>query len=244
MLKTLLRVTIETLLPSQCLACAEPASGPGELCGACFAGLDFITAPFCSHCGLPLAEPAPLCTSCDWAPPAFRAARAAFRYGPVAKRIVLPFKYADRPEAAGGLARLLLRPGADLLASADLLVPVPLHRRRLASRGYNQAGELARALGRLAGKPVGIDALIRTRATRALAELDQHDRELALRGAIAIRPGRESVVAGKSILLIDDILTSCITASTCADILYRTGAAAVDVLALARVADAETKDAD
>jgi ComF family protein len=242
MLKALMRTVLETILPWQCLACTEPAGGPGLLCGGCFAGLDFITAPFCGHCGLPLAEPAPLCTSCDWTPPAFRAARAAFRYGPVAKRIVLPFKYADRPEAAGGLARLLLRPGVDLLATADLLVPVPLHRRRLAARGYNQAGELARALGHLAGKPVSVDALIRTRATRALAELDQHDREMMLRGAIAIRPGRESVISGKSILLIDDILTSCITASTCAEILYQTGAAAVDVLALARVADAEARE--
>ncbi|MDD2875697.1 MAG: ComF family protein [Acidiphilium sp.] len=237
MLRSLARATLNILLPAQCLSCTEPAAGAGQLCVTCFAGTEFITAPFCGHCGLPLAEPAPLCTACDWDPPSFRAARAAMRYGPAAKRLILPFKYADRPEAAAGLARLLLRPGAELIARADVLVPVPLHKRRLAARGYNQAGQLARALGKLAARPVLIDGLIRTRATRPLAELDQHDREVALRGAIAVRPGRAAAIIGRTILLIDDVLTSGATASSCAITLYEAGAAAVDVLALARVAD-------
>lgn len=237
MLKSLARATLDILLPAHCLACTEQVDNDGQLCAACFAETNFITAPFCGQCGLPLAEPAPLCTACDWAPPSFRAARAALRYGPAAKRLILPFKYSDRPEAASGLARLLLRPGADLLGPADWLVPVPLHRRRLAARGYNQAGQLARALGRLAGKPVLIDALARIRATRPLAELDQYDREMALKGAIAVRPRRAAAIAGRTILLIDDVLTSGATASSCATALYAAGAAAVDVLALARVAD-------
>ena len=237
MLTFIARATLDILLPAHCLACTEPVSGVGQLCGACFAAADFITAPVCGQCGLPLAEPAPLCTACDWDPPTFRAARAALRYGPAAKRLILPFKYADRPEAASGLARLLLRPGADLLAAADWLVPVPLHRRRLAARGYNQAGQLARALGRLAQKPVLIDALARIRATRPLAELDQHERDAALKGAIAVRPNRSPAIIGRTILLIDDVLTSGATASSCATALYEAGAAAVDVLALARVAD-------
>ncbi|MGC9271191.1 ComF family protein [Acidiphilium sp.] len=241
MLKTMVRAALDVVLPAHCLSCNEPVGGKGLLCGDCFAAAEFITAPFCGHCGLPLAEPAPLCTACDWDPPRYRAARAALRYGPAAKRLILPFKYADRPEAAAGLAALLLRPGAELLARAEVLVPVPLHRRRLAQRGYNQAGELARALGRRTGTPVLIDGLIRTRATRPLAELDQHEREMALRGAIAVRPSRQAGLAGRSVLLIDDILTSGATASACAEALYDAGAAAVDVLALARVADhAET----
>ncbi|SIR37399.1 MULTISPECIES: ComF family protein [Acidiphilium] len=237
MLKSLARATLDLILPAQCLACTEPAGGAGQLCAECFADAAFLTPPLCSHCGLKLTEPAPLCTACDWDPPVFRAARAALRYGPAAKRLILPFKYADRPEAARGLARLLLQPGAELLARADLLVPVPLHKRRLAARGYNQAGELARALARLTGKPLLIDALIRTRATRPLAELDQHDRAIALHGAIAIRPGRAAALHGRTILLIDDVLTSGATASSCAGVLYQAGAAAVDVLALARVSD-------
>lgn len=237
LLKTWVRAAIDVLLPPHCLACSEPARGDGELCSACFAETEFIAPPFCGHCGLPLAEPAPLCTGCDWDPPSFRTARAALCYGTAAKRLILPFKYADRPEAAAGLARLLLQPGAALLARADLLVPVPLHRRRLAARGYNQAGQLARSLGKLAGKPVLLDGLIRLRATRPLAELDQHDREAALKGAIAARPARAARIAGRTILLVDDVLTSGATASACAEALHAAGAAAVDVLALARVAD-------
>lgn len=238
MLKALARTAIDLVLPAQCLACSEPVPADGQLCAACFVMVDFITDPVCGQCGLPLAEPAPLCTACDWAPPTFRAARAAVRYNEAAKRLILPFKYADRPEAARGLARLLLRPGAALLTAADLLVPVPLHKTRLAARGYNQAGQLARALARLTGRPVAIDALIRLRATRALSELDQHERETAMNGAIAVRPGRQSLVAGRTVLLIDDVLTSGATASACAMALLEAGAAAVDVLAIARVADA------
>lgn len=240
MLKSLVRTALDTVLPPQCLACTERVETDGQLCAACFREADFITEPMCGQCGLPLAEPAPLCTACDWAPPSFRSARAALRYNPAAKRLILPFKYADRPEAAAGLARMLLRSGQTLLSSADLLVPVPLHRTRLARRGYNQAGQLAKSLGRLSGKPVSVDALVRLRATRPLAELDQIEREMALKGAIGIREGRKHLVVGLTILLIDDVLTTGSTASSCADALYAAGAAAVDVLAIARVADTET----
>ncbi len=239
MLKSLARAALDLLLPPQCLACSEEVPADGLLCVSCFVETSFITDPVCGQCGLPLAEPAPLCTSCDWAPPTFRSARAALQYNAAAKRLILPFKYADRPELAIGLARLLLRPGKELLARADLLVPVPLHRSRLAHRGYNQAGLLARALGRISGTKVMIDALVRLRATRPLSELDQTGRELALKGAIGIREGREAHIAGRTILLVDDVLTTGATASACADALYAAGAAAVDVLAIARVAEAE-----
>lgn len=239
MLKAAIRLACDLVLPPQCLACVETVEADGLLCDSCFRDMEFITDPVCSQCGLPLAEPAPLCTSCDWAPPSFRAARAAVQYNEAAKRIILPFKYADRPEVATGLARLMMRPAQYLLPAADLLVPVPLHRARLARRGYNQAGQLARALARLAGKPVCVDALIRTRATRPLYELDQVEREMALKGAIAVRPGRAGIVGGRTILLVDDVLTTGSTASACADSLYAAGAAAVDVVAFARVGDAE-----
>jgi ComF family protein len=239
MLKLLARTALDLMLPPQCLACSEEVPADGLLCVSCFVETSFITDPVCGQCGLPLAEPAPRCTSCDWAPPSFRAARAALQYNTAAKRLILPFKYADRPELAIGLARLLLRPGRELLARADLLVPVPLHRSRLAQRGYNQAGLLARALGRITNKNVMIDALVRLRATRPLSELDQTGRELALKGAIGTRRSREPQITGRSVLLIDDVLTTGSTASACADALYAAGATAVDVLAIARVAEDE-----
>lgn len=231
----------DALLPPHCLACGtaltREAAIAGLLCAPCLDQAGLIRPPVCERCGLPLAEPAPLCTGCDWDPPAFRAARAALRYGGVAKQLILPFKYADRPEAAAGLASLMLKPGAALLGRADLLVPVPLHRRRLAKRGYNQAALLARALGRESGVPILADALARTRATPPLEGLDQEARGEALAGAIAIRQPRCAAIAGRGVLLIDDVLTTCATASACAQALLGAGAASVDVLTLARVAD-------
>ncbi|HQT60838.1 MULTISPECIES: ComF family protein [unclassified Acidiphilium] len=236
MLRQFARATLDLLLPPHCLACDEEVSAEGVFCTSCFGAARFITGPVCGKCGLPLEDPAPLCTGCDWAPPAFRAARAALVYNDAARRLILPFKYADRPERAAGLARLLLRPGAPLLARADLLVPVPLHRTRLARRGYNQAGLLARALGRMTGRDTLIDGLVRLRATPPLSELDQFGREQAMKNAIGVRKGRAAQFAGRTVLLIDDILTTGASASACAEALLAAGAAAVDVLALARVA--------
>ncbi|HQT88273.1 MAG TPA: ComF family protein [Acidiphilium sp.] len=243
MMWTLARTMLDALLPAHCMACNEMVEQNGLLCEACFKATDFITDPVCRHCGLPLEQDNGLCTGCDWDPPRFRAARAALRYGPGAKRLILPFKYSDRPEAARGLAKMMMRPGAAMLAQADFLAPVPLHRRRLAQRGYNQAGLLAGALGHWAQRPVLIDALARIRATPALASLDHDARAQWMQGAIAVRAHRRAQIEGKIILLIDDVLTSGATASACADALLASGAAAVDVLALARVAD-ERADED
>jgi predicted amidophosphoribosyltransferase len=141
------------------MACNETVEQSGLLCETFFKATDFITDPICRHCGLPLEQDSGLCTGCDWDPPRFRAARAALRYGPGAKRLILPFKYSERPEATRGLAKMMMRPGAALLAQVDFLASVPLHRRRLAQRGYNQAGLLARALGHWDKRPVLINAL-------------------------------------------------------------------------------------
>ena len=101
----------------------------------------------------------------------FRHGRAALRYDEQARRLILPLKHADRVELASVLAPMMVRAGVALLARADVLVPVPLHRRRLFQRKYNQAAVLAFAVGRLADRPVSPDALIRTRHTTPLVEL-------------------------------------------------------------------------
>lgn len=236
------RVCIDAALPPHCLACTAEVGADGQLCPECFNKTTFITAPFCGRCGMTLPgifmrQTAPTCEGCAIDPPRYRTARAALLYDDMAKRLILPFKYADRPEAAGGLARLMARPGAELLARADLIVPVPLHRSRLRARGYNQAALLARALGRIAGRRVCVDPLLRLKHTQPLNKLGRDARHEVLDGAITIRPQRAARIAGASILLIDDVMTSGATASACADALLAAGAASVDVLALARVTD-------
>ncbi len=238
-LKPFGRALLDTLLPPSCLACDAPVEADGQFCVPCFRQANFISAPFCAHCGVPLpfGEAGALCIACVEAPPLFTQARAPLRYDTLSKRLILPFKYADRTENARGLAVLMARAGAALLAAADVLVPVPLHRARLRRRRYNQSVLLAAELGRLARRPVARDALIRTRATAALGGMDRAARQAELAGAIAVRPGAAPRLTGRRVLLIDDVLTSGATANACAAALRAAGAIRVDVLTATRVAD-------
>jgi ComF family protein len=233
---------LDVLLPPTCLTCDEPVDAQGRFCARCFRKTDFVVEPFCRRCGVPFANAGQggaerLCPACREDPPGFDRARAAFRYDWQARRMVLPFKHGDRTELANGLAIHMARAGAPLLADATLLVPVPLHRRRLFQRRYNQAALLARALGRRAARAVAADALRRVRATASLDAKSAGERAAELDGAIAVRPARLTRIAGQHVLLIDDVMTSGATANECARVLKAAGAVAVDVLVAARVPD-------
>lgn len=239
-MKPLFRWLLDTVLPPTCLACDAPVEKEGQFCVACFKAANFVSAPFCRCCGVPLpfAEAGGTvlkCAPCIEAAPAFTQARAALRYDETAKRMILPLKYADHTEAVNGLAELMRRPGESLLQAANVLVPVPLHASRLRARRFNQAALLAIQLARLTGRPLGLDTLIRRRETVPLEGLDLAARRAELEGAIEIRP--DANVLDKRVLLIDDVMTSGTTANECARILLEAGARRVDVLTAARVAD-------
>jgi ComF family protein len=244
---TVARAALDLVLPPVCLTCDRPVSAPGQFCPECFQRTAFLGEPCCAVCGVPFRTRADggadgLCPGCRMHPPPWECARAALRYDAQARRLLLPFKHADRPELAAALAPMMARAGAVLLRRAGLLVPVPLHRRRLFARRYNQASLLADALGRRAGLPVCRDALRRTRPTAPLGELGASARAEALAGAIAVRPGRVARLVGRRVLLVDDVMTSGATASACTCALLQAGAAAVDVLAAARVPDPRMAD--
>jgi ComF family protein len=234
------RSLLDFVLPPTCLSCDEAVDVEGQLCPHCFRRLSLISEPMCSCCGVPftVAEQGGLsgeCADCHEAPRPFRRARAPFRYDPESRPVILALKHADRPELAAPLARHMVRAGAELLADADLLIPVPLHRRRLISRRYNQAALLAQAVSRLCGLPVLVDALVRHRATAPLGGYDAVGRAQILHDAIAVRPGRFAQIAGRRVVVIDDVLTTGATVCACADALLDADASAVDVLAAARV---------
>ncbi|MBR0672585.1 ComF family protein [Roseomonas soli] len=245
------RHLLDVLLPPRCLACEGEVQTQGALCPACFAGLTPITAPFCGRCGVPFthdgqaqaSEAAGLCPRCSRDLPSFLSARAAFRYDAGAKRLILPFKHADRTDLALPLARHMARAGAPLLARADMIVPVPAHWRRLLRRRYDQAALLAKALGALSGRQVLPDLLRRVRPTPPLADKGAAERAVTVDGAFALSRRGGAAVVGRHVLLVDDVMTSGATAEACARILLGAGAAAVEVLAAARVPDPRLRDA-
>ncbi len=236
-MKPLFRWILDSVLPPSCLACSETVDAEGQFCAKCFSKAEFITTPLCERCGVPFpfALEGGVCASCAASPPAYDRARAALRYDDTARRMLLPLKYGDQSEAAQGLARLMRRPGEAMLQAADLLVPVPLHPARLRRRRYNQAAQLAIGLARLTGRPLALDALTRARPTRELEGLGMAERQAELADAIHAHPATR--LAGKRVLLVDDVMTTGATAHQCALALRAAGAAAVQVLTVARVAD-------
>ncbi len=230
---------LDVLLPAACVTCASPVAAAGQFCVACFNQTAFVTDPCCGRCGVGFAAAglggADLtCEPCRQDPPPWATARAALRYDDQAGRVILPLKHADRMENARALAPHMARAGAALLAAADWVVPVPLHRGRLLARRYNQSAVLARAVVRLMPRPLLLDALIRTRATTSLRSLPPPMRRAALADAFSIRPSRADALRDSRVLLIDDVLTTGATAGACTQALLAGGVQRVDVLAAAR----------
>ncbi len=232
------RAALDLVLPPRCLACGAIVAEPRTLCLGCWQGLTFIAEPVCAGCGVPFPVPLPAgsrCAACHARPWRFDRARAALVYDRASRPMILRFKHADRLDLAPAFAGWMARAGSQLLAEADLIAAVPLHRWRLLGRRYNQAAVLAMALGRLAGKPVCPDLLVRRRRTPSQGGLDPGQRRRNVEGAFAVRAAVRARVAGRRVLLVDDVNTTGATLSACAGVLKSAGAAAVDALTLARV---------
>jgi len=232
------RFALDLGLPPLCPACRGLLGDDGGLCAACWSRLSFIARPYCERLGTPFGyDPGPgvLSTEAVSHPPAFGRARAAVRYDDVASALVHALKYGDRLDLAPIMGRWMARAGSELTDGAGALVPVPLHWRRLWARRFNQAAALARAISAASGVPVLDDALARMRATPHQVGLSQAERAQNVQGACRVLPAAKVAVAGRRLLLVDDVLTSGATVDACSRALLRAGAAQVDVLVFARV---------
>lgn len=226
------------LIPHRCLLCREEVTSPHSLCASCWPKLSFIAKPFCMCCGFPFdfeVEKETLCGACLKKKPFFETARAPLFYSPASKALLLRFKHGDGTDLAPAFARWLLLAGRDLLASSDVLVPVPLHWRRLLKRRYNQAALLAKSLGKLSGLPYRPLGLERHRPTPSQGTLTRQQRHQNVSNAFNVPQTEVKYLKGKRVLLIDDVYTSGATAQHAAQALRKGGAQRVHVLTVARV---------
>ncbi len=240
-------LALDLLLPPVCLNCAGGVSRQGELCASCWREVNFLAPPWCRICGRPFefsaaGDGAAVCGDCARRRPVYERARAAMIYDDASRDLVLKFKHADRTEAAPAFGRWLGRAGAELLSEVEVIAVVPLHPLRLLRRRYNQAALLAAALVRAAAPAetqFWPDLLRRIRRTPSQGGLNRSERARNVRRAFAVDRAYLTRLPGRRVLLLDDVMTTGATAESCSRCLYRAGAAAVDVLTLARVVRAE-----
>jgi ComF family protein len=244
----MLHYLLNFLYPPRCAACGVslPIETTRRVCASCLAAVEPPRPPLCVACGTPLGgrDGDERCDHCRAAPPAFDSARAIARYragvndaardgsGTVAA-LLRRHKYGLDQSLGRALAEFLdaapaLDPGA-----FDVVIPVPLHRSRLRWRGFNQAALLGAALARRLDCPLDVSSLARVRSTPPQTARDRAQRTRNVRDAFAVR--RPSCVAGRRVLLVDDVMTTGATADECARVLRAAGARRIDVLTLARV---------
>jgi ComF family protein len=232
------RGLVDMLYPPLCLACTTVVGTPGSLCPQCWRGMRFIARPYCERLGTPFAVDigGPLLSPAAIAdPPVFDKARAVAIHDGTARELVQRLKYNDRTELAPALAAMMAWAGAEVIASADVICPVPLHWTRAFRRRFNQSGLLARYIARLSARPLVADLVTRRKRTRQQVGLSRNQRRENLQGAFVVRPERKADVAGRRVLLIDDVLTTGATANAAARALLRAGATQVDILTFSRV---------
>ncbi len=229
----LLHSVLDFALPPRCGGCGAIVDEIDSFCADCWRKLDFLGQGGCVRCGLPLrATEADTCGRCLAKPPRLDRIRSAVAYDEISRSIALRLKYGRKVALARTMSRYMLPLVGDLPAGT-IIVPVPLHRSRLWSRGFNQSAIVARQLSRRTGLAVAVDALERIRQTPPLKGLNVRQRRRTVAGAFRANPKAE--LRGRTVVLIDDVLTTGSTANACARVLKRAGAARVELISWARV---------
>lgn len=231
---------IQVLYPPQCVMCEARTEVDFALCGPCWAETPFIVGLCCDGCGAPLpGDEAPveglLCDDCMVIARPWSQGRAVMVYRDKARRFVLSLKHGDRTDLTRAAGPWLARTATQITTPDTLIVPVPLHRFRLLRRKFNQAALLAQQLAKVLELDCLPDALMRPKKTAPLEGHTRDRRFATLEGAIKVTPKHQATLAGRSILLVDDVMTSGATFAAATEACFAAGAGNVSVLALARV---------
>lgn len=229
--------SLNLFFPPVCAACQQPVREAHTLCYRCFGAIRFTSVPACSCCGHPFEYAAgddALCGSCLESLPVYQKGWSCFGYDEHTRFLLTRLKFRDRTDLAPLIARLMVAHGASVIEGMDLVVPVPLHRRRLLKRRYNQSLLLARQVAKAKAIPLLPDALVRLRHTAPQTGLSRAERQTNVARAFSVAAQHEARISGKKILLVDDVMTTGATLSACAKALQKAGAGAVHILTAAR----------
>lgn len=233
----LLKALINIILPPRCLLCGKVIHSDNSLCADCFAKINFISKPYCEHCGRPLpikTETSLYCSDCLSNQNYFRLSRSAVKYDEFSKKLILDFKFSDRLENQKLLANWLFLAGQDIFkAGIDIIIPVPLHYTRLFKRKYNQSAILAADLSKLTGIAADYKSLRKIRHTVPQIQCSGKQRTKNVQNAFEVISPEN--IRNKRVVLIDDVFTTGATLTECAKALKNAGAKSVDTLTVARV---------
>ena len=231
--RSIARHVLDFTLPPRCPGCGTIIDEVHGFCAGCWKNVHFLGDGGCNTCGLPLeASEAEQCAPCLARPPRIHRARAAVAYDDVSRSIAMRLKYGRKV----ALARTMARYMAPLVLRDDpaaVLVPVPLHRARLWQRGFNQSALVVRELSRATGLPFDPALLDRTRRTPPLKGMSLRQRRRTVAGAFKVNGSRD--LRGRTVVLVDDVLTTGSTADACARALRRAGASRIELISWARV---------
>ena len=227
---------LDQLLPPRCLSCGTGVQDTGRICSDCWKGLEFLQGSACDCCGHPFdfhAENS-LCGDCLTKRPAYDRARAAVRYDDGSRRMIISFKHNDRTDYADFFGQLLSQAGQSLDVSGAIVTPVPLHKKRLGKRRYNQAALMGQSFAEKNAVDYIPDILSREKHT--LPQNGNYGRRKRnVSGAFRVRTKYQDIIRGRPVILIDDVYTTGATVAACAGILKSAGAGRVEILTVARV---------